>query len=369
MRKLKWMLLVSLSLSLIAAVSCDNSPPPTLPPATPGGGFVIESFKSINGGPDITEPSVEITSNWQADLAGASGDPTVFTVITSILGLAPAVGKRAPAKWQFTWVASADDSNICDGKDITLSVQLNGIAGVVCEEFVTSESVAASASAFSMSPNPVFTTAPPSAGTITGTGFNSTYGMPLAQYYTLDGTLISQENATSVSSDGTQIQISGFSTSQLPIGTYAAFVSNAASGGTYTYLGTGAVQVANGGVFIDGWEQSTQVCHHWLAGGDCQTWVTVYDSGTVSITINGVVSSVYYSNNSTSASLAIALAGAINSNTSLNTLVTALVTGTTVMINTNQPGMQYSLSAVATSGQTRTFPDGSFAASASGPTL
>lgn len=362
---LKWLLLLCLISAVI--VSCDDSPPTTLPPASPGGGFIIETLTSYNGGPDIPEPSVEIDSNWLADLTGAAGDATAFTVITNGLGLATAIGKRAPAKWRFTWVASADASDVCDGKHTDINAPLNETVGVLCE--VTEVVVASSASIFLMSPNPVYTGAPPSAGTVMGSGLSSTYGMPLAQYYTMDGTLISQENATSVSGDGTSMQIPGFNTSQLPVGTYAAFVSNAASGGTYSYLGTGAVQVANGGVTINGYEQSTQVCHRWLAGGDCQQWFTVYDNGTVSITVNGVVSSVYYSTNSTSASLAIDLANAINSNISVNSLVTALVSGTTVMINANQPGAQYSLSAAATSSDMDDFPDGSFIAAASNSTF
>jgi hypothetical protein len=55
--------------------------------------------------------------------------------------------------------------------------------------------------------------------------------MPLVQYYTLDGTLVGQENATSIASNGTWMQIPAFNISQLPAGTYAAFVNNAASGG------------------------------------------------------------------------------------------------------------------------------------------
>ena len=96
--------------------------------------------------------------------------------------------------------------------------------------------------------------------------------------------------------------------------------------------------MANGGVTIDGQEQSTQVCHRWAVGGDCMQWITVYDYGTVSITVNGVVSSVSYNSNSTPSTLATALASAINSNTNINTLASATAWDTKVLINVTQSG-------------------------------
>ncbi len=98
-------------------------------------------------------------------------------------------------------------------------------------------------------------------------------------------------------------------------------------------------------------------------------WITVYDYGTVSITVNGVVSSVSYNSNSTPSTLATALASAINSNTNINTLVSATAWDTKVLINVTQSGSHYSLSATAASSDTNNFPDGSFAAYATAPTL
>lgn len=126
-----------------------------------------------------------------------------------------------------------------------------------------------------------------------------------------------------------------------------------------------------GSVAISGSEQSTQVCRRWAAGGDCLQWVTVYDHGTVSITINGVLSSVSYGSGSTSSSIATGLASAISSNGSINSLVSASASGATVTITAKQGGSQtnYSLSATATSGDTNDFPDGSFYTAASGSSL
>src|SRR5579885_2535361 len=112
MNIVKWALPVCLF--AVVFVSCENNPPATLPPSTPGGGFIIESLVSVNGGPEIPEPSVDLYNQWMSDDAGAAGDPTAFTVITGTLGLASAVGKRAPATWRFIWQAAADPiTHVC----------------------------------------------------------------------------------------------------------------------------------------------------------------------------------------------------------------------------------------------------------------
>ena len=164
--------------------------------------------------------------------------------------------------------------------------------------------------------------------------------MPLVQYYTMDGTFITQETASSVSPDGTSMQISGFSISQLPVGAYAAFVSNAASGGTYSFLGTGAVQVYTGpasakaSVTINGSED--------CASGAC-------DQGTVHITVNGFTATVSYGSSSSGSSIASALVSILNGSSSP---VVATASGATVNMTAKTTGFSscYPLSAGSTSG-------------------
>jgi hypothetical protein len=86
-------------------------------------------------------------------------------------------------------------------------------------------------------PEPLYTPTAPSVGTISGGGFTSAYGMPLAQYYGSNGTLAAQENASYISPNGSSIQIPGGNLSQLPPGSYVGFVSNATSGGGLNYVG------------------------------------------------------------------------------------------------------------------------------------
>ncbi|PYT64252.1 MAG: hypothetical protein DMG35_01040 [Acidobacteria bacterium] len=208
--------------------------------------------------------------------------------------------------------------------------------------------------------------------TALGTGFSSANGMPLFQYFDLNGTLIAQTNATSVAADGNSAAGPVPSNiGSVPPGFYLGRVSNAAPGGSYTYLNSGSVIVANGGVTINGAENSKKgdCAQYNLKTGDCIKWDRIYDTGTVSITINGVTSSVSYGQNDTPSTLVTALANAINANTSVNTLVFATAWNTKVLINVKQSGSHYPLSATATSSDTRDFPNGSFSTASSGSAL
>jgi RHS repeat-associated protein len=130
---------------------------------------------------------------------------------------------------------------------------------------------------------------------------------------------------------------------------------------------TGPPTSGRGSVTISGSERTTLVntCPPRL----CKT--TYYDNGSVSITINGIKSSVLYNQSSTSSGIATALANAINANTGINSLVSASVSSSTVNIVARQSGSQtnYSLSASSATSLTQYFSGTSFPAAASGSTL
>lgn len=336
MRKLTRVLLTVVLTA--SAVGCDTGN--TLPTATPGGGFFIET-RIKESGIVYIEPGVGIIGNWVADLPGAAGDPSSWTKISNPQGLISVVGGRAPATWKGTWVSDIGLGDACNGFSAQGPVAVGKISHITCEPPSSVPQVIASP--FTLSPNPINTTAPPSSVTVTGEGLNTTYGLPLIQYYDLNGNLVAQENATSVSSP-TAMVVSGGGISHLPVGTYAGYVSNAGPNGTWNYVGTGSLQVADGWVTIDGWEQSAEVCVHPLAGGDCSSYGTRYDSGTISITTNGFTVSTSYGQNSTSTTIASALAAAFNGNSS--SPVTASANRTVVLLFTKTAGT-YPLSATS----------------------
>jgi|SRR5579875_1123599 len=368
MRKFLLLLVLVGACFFSVAFSCGSNPSPTLPEPTAGGGFILETEVSYyQGSPAVPEPLVDVAMAWQSDDPGAAGDAGITSAATNDVAVASLLTARAPAKWKFTWQSSYDGPPNCVGVNTIIDVPLNALAEFICQEWIIQGS--AQISTFGFSPNPVYINSTlPSSGTVLGSGFSSSYGMPLVQYYNLDGTLVAEENATSVASNGDSIQISGFDISQLPVGTYAAFVSNAASGGAYTYLGAGDVRVANGGVDLSGVEQSKPNCLKPARSGCLEWGPTIYDSGTVSITINGIVSSVPYGEYSTTWTIASALASAINSNSSINSLVLSVPDVYAVLLDIKS-GSGYSLSASATTNDKYDFPSGSFTTGPSGSTF
>jgi hypothetical protein len=97
--------------------------------------------------------------------------------------------------------------------------------------------------------------------------------------------------------------------------------------------------------------------------------VTIFDAGTVSVTVNGVAVSVSYGSGSTTSTLATALANAINASTTIP--VTATASGGVVSLTAKTTGAatNYSFSCSAATNDATNFPGGSFSCTASGSTL
>jgi hypothetical protein len=136
--------------------------------------------------------------------------------------------------------------------------------------------------------------------------------------------------------------------------------------------GAGGPVPGAGSVVISGYEESTEVCTHHLAGGDCQTYTTVYDSGNVSITVNGFNVSTTYGRGTTSSTIATALATAFNANA--NSPVNASVSGSVVSLiaKASGSGSNYALSATSANGSAQLlsqFGGPSFYAAPSGSAL
>jgi len=136
---------------------------------------------------------------------------------------------------------------------------------------------------------------------------------------------------------------------------------------------------AVGSVTINGSEQGTDAevtywtCLLWYSDGGCaeEGEVTelqwVWDTGQVWITVNGQTKSVWYDESSTADSIAMALAAAINNDSSFP--VRAAVTGTTLrLISRSTQGANYTFSA-GTIHDWNYFSEPSFTVTTSGPTL
>ena len=123
---------------------------------------------------------------------------------------------------------------------------------------------------------------------------------------------------------------------------------------------------ATGSVTVNGSEQSVEINPCAPSGELCPQ--TIYDTGTVSVAVNGFWVSVSYGETSTPTSIATSLRDSLNS--TVGSPVTATASGATLTLTTRQIGQHtnYSLS-VDWSWDTTNFVNSSFTATKSGNTL
>jgi hypothetical protein len=173
------------------------------------------------------------------------GDPSTFMSVTNSLALDSSLDGRAPAAWSILWYATTYvPAEACIGYVTTATTVPQKLINVRCS--VTSggsSGIGMEGTGFSFSPDPFNTAAPPSTVTITGSGFDPTYGMPIVQYFDMNGNLDAQQSATTVSSDGTTLTLATPNFTELADGTYVGVISNIASDGSYQYVGATSVDV------------------------------------------------------------------------------------------------------------------------------
>ena len=216
-------------------VGCGD---PTLPPATRGGGFILQTLY-VAPGTSIAawSPYVQIGATWSSDLPGATGDPAGFLETTDLTGLGSAAGKRAPAEWTFSWKAGGQDPNCSKTKSFKAEVTINNITDIVCHYVPIPDLEDGPVLGFS--PGTLYEARLPLSVTGTAPGISSQYGMPLLQYFDLNGTLIAQTSASSVSG-GNTLTANTPNLSAVPSGIYGGLIQNAQAGGSYSVVGGGA---------------------------------------------------------------------------------------------------------------------------------
>jgi hypothetical protein len=224
---------------VIGLVGCPPQTP-TLPPTTSGGGFLIETFFTDNG---VVSPAPLTNTSWvwKQDGVGAAGDPSPFQSVTNIYALDSSLNGRVGAQWNLTWSYTGYvPAQVCDGYKDTITVNEAGEQVIVSCNVI---GVGQEYSGFVFNPNPLYLVQPPATTTVKGSGFKSTYGMPVLQYFNLKGTLMAQATAASVSADGTTLVAKTPSLSGLPVGEYAGIISNIAADKSLAYAGTVSVTV------------------------------------------------------------------------------------------------------------------------------
>lgn len=201
----------------------------------PNRGFDVETIVRANG-VDYAQ-TARVVADLQYTTGSTTGNIEHFNQFVN-LGFAQFTGAKVPAVWRFNASGYAgcpglviEEREMKRGNKIRLTCFTFGVG------------------LFASSPDTVDITAPPATGTISGSGIDPSYGMPKVGYYDETGTLVAEQTASYVASDGSALQgpVPDFSSSYN--GTYTLLVSNINSDGSSTIIGSAYINVT--GFYIE----------------------------------------------------------------------------------------------------------------------
>jgi hypothetical protein len=225
MKTVKLFSLIATLALLIPAAGCGGGGGST---SDPNRGFDVETIVNSNG--VNFAQGARVQAQFQYATGTTIGATEFFD--RNVLHNARFEGAKVPGVWRFIasgyagcfgQVRAEEDMGI--GEKIRLTCFTIGVG------------------LFSASPDSVDITAPPSTGTVAGSGIDATYGMPVVGYYNEGGYLMSEQTATAVAGDGTWLQgpVPDFSGSYN--GQYNLVVSNKNADASRTIIGTAVVYV------------------------------------------------------------------------------------------------------------------------------
>jgi hypothetical protein len=123
-------------------------------------------------------------------------------------------GGKTAATWRL-----GENSGPCGGQSVTVDIVFQGsTVPLNCRDVPITF--------FSFLPSTIQRDSPPSSITIDGNGISSAGGMPTVEYYDLNGTLVAQDTASAVSSDGTELTAPAPNVSLFGSGAYVVVVRN-----------------------------------------------------------------------------------------------------------------------------------------------
>lgn len=207
------------------------------------GGWIAETqYWPLNGNLGQAQGTT-LHGDWVSDQAGAAGDPSSWQLKTDELGLAVVQNGRAPATWKVIWLLSdTPGASGCDNDSLTAAVSYVGeVAPYVCYQWLTD--IGFDSQAIAVNPRYVNPASPPANFVVSGSGMSVANGGPVFQFVDMDGNVIGQTAAQSVSSDGTTANVSPSAVAELNAGTYVVLVSNVNSDSSLQTLGSTSIQV------------------------------------------------------------------------------------------------------------------------------
>ncbi len=224
------------NLLLITALSCLLAISACIPIVSVG--FTVKTQDRVNtpsGRINVDVSLREVLGRHLSDIGRASfGSRTSFVGTTGFDARFHVDDGRVPANWRLI-----QNSGPCNGFINDFSVAPSQTIPVMCDRtrffFV-----------FSFAPESVPISAPPVNFVIGGEAMETTYGMPLIQFYDQTGSLVGYTYASVVNETGTQLQASMPDVSQWYNGVVGVLVSNATSDGYFEPIGNALVEITGG---------------------------------------------------------------------------------------------------------------------------
>jgi hypothetical protein len=215
----------------------------------PNAGFSVATYVAVRPivqfgnqvGPDMVMPQSAIVSGqWLNDNSGATGSVYNFgPVNTGTQANTPfnkytATSARAPARWRLRAGIAGCPGPVGRDADVIRGTTTD-LSCVVARLVII----------FGANPNDIDAQNPPNAITISGSGLDASYGMPVVTAYDEFGNFAGQETATWVAADGSSLIVNTPSGLTVRNGAYNLSVENIMSDGSQNLLGMGHINVYN----------------------------------------------------------------------------------------------------------------------------
>jgi hypothetical protein len=222
---LKVVFVLAALLTLGTVINCGSSSPSP----TPVTGFkaVGEQWFLGSDGQFHFLSGTSVSGTWLNDTGSPTGTRTSFAGFTNSGAFMPIPDGRVPANWR-----------ILANNGACFQVLEPSVRNVTVGSTQLARCVVSTLFFLTASPSSINLASPPSTVSIGGGGFTSTYGMPIVEYYDqYSGVLLANTTASSVSGDGSSLEVVTPSLTDVYTGGYNIIVSNKLSDGSSTMVG------------------------------------------------------------------------------------------------------------------------------------
>lgn len=223
------------------------------------GGFGIETFDSVNG-TNVTAPNTSIGGGWDSSQGTptTTSDRTQIFVTTGSDGRAYISDGRSPAVWRFWW--NSGPCRNSPNNSTKLWVHPDQYTPLIC--------IPRRSFFFNFAPEDVNVQSPPATFSLSGEGgLDTTYGMPLIEFYDVGGYWVGSARASAVSPDGTWLQATMPDLSACYNGGHGVLVSNVIEDGSFQAIGNAGLDIVGGSDPPP--PPPDEGCHH---DGTCAEW-------------------------------------------------------------------------------------------------